>query len=145
MSRWTATLLVTVLAAGVLAGCVKNDSSGGEPNKTNVRQHAPGVPQYIAEKLPDPDRQGNEVTIAVNPKDPKNIVGGAKDYYPPDAGECVWDGVYVTHDAGATPVQDRSFDGSPWRQKNQPDPSKVNYATQFWCTTDPVAYFATDG
>ena len=95
---------------------------------------------------PDQGRQGNEVTIAVNPKDPKNIVGGAKDYYPADAGDCVWDGVYVTHDGGATQWQDRSFDGSPWHLRNG-DVSgfKQNYASTFWCTTDPVAYFDVNG
>lgn len=93
---------------------------------------------------PTDQRQGNEVTIAVNPVDPKNIVGGAKDYFPTDAGQCVWDGVYVSHDGGAT-VQDRSFDGSPWRLTNSPTTFKPNYASQFWCTTDPVAYYSQDG
>ncbi|HUR61372.1 MAG TPA: hypothetical protein VM286_03290, partial [Candidatus Thermoplasmatota archaeon] len=95
---------------------------------------------------PDATRQGNEVTIAVDPTNPKNIVGGAKDYYPPDAGECVWDGIYISHDGGAKPFQDRSFDGSPWRIANgDVNGFKANYASQFWCTTDPVAYFAVDG
>ncbi|MEA3137680.1 MAG: hypothetical protein QOJ26_1246 [Thermoplasmata archaeon] len=95
---------------------------------------------------PDEGRQGNEVTIGVNPTDPRNVVGGAKDYYPADAGECVWDGVYVTHDAGKTVYQDRSFDGSPWRAADGDlSDFKPNYASQFWCTTDPVAYFAVDG
>ncbi len=94
---------------------------------------------------PDEGRQGNEVTIAVNPANPREVVGGAKDYYPADAGQCVWDGVYVSHNGGRTPFEDRSFDGSPWRQLNSPDPNKVNYATQYWCTTDPVAYFGQDG
>jgi hypothetical protein len=95
---------------------------------------------------PDEGRQGNEVTIAVNPTDPKNIVGGAKDYYPPDAGECVWDGVYVTHDGGASTFQDRSFDGSPWRLKDgDASDFKQTYASTFWCTTDPVAYFDVNG
>ncbi len=94
---------------------------------------------------PDEGREGNEVTIAVNPMDPRNVVGGAKDYYPGDAGQCVWDGIYVTHDGFASQTEDRSFDGSPWRQLNEPDPSKINYASQFWCTTDPVAYFDVNG
>jgi hypothetical protein len=95
---------------------------------------------------PDEGRQGNEVTIAVNPKDPKNIVGGAKDYYPADAGDCVWDGVYVTHDGFATQTQDRSFDGSPWHLRNGDMAGfKQNYASTFWCTTDPVAYFDVNG
>lgn len=95
---------------------------------------------------PDDGREGNEVTIAVNPMDPRNVVGGAKDYYPPDAGECVWDGVYVTHDGGKTVYQDRSFEGSPWRlAAGDVDGFTPNYASQFWCTTDPVAYFDVNG
>lgn len=95
---------------------------------------------------PDEGRQGNEVTIAVNPTDPKNVVGGAKDYYPPDAGDCVWDGVYVTHDGFASPTEDRSFDGSPWRARDgDTSDFKQNYASTFWCTTDPVAYFDVNG
>lgn len=97
------------------------------------------------EMTPDAGRAGNEVGIAVNPTDPRNVVGGAKDYYPADAGGCVWDGIYVTHDGARTAYQDRSLDGSPWRQLNEPDPSRVNYATQFWCTTDPVVYFDVNG
>ncbi len=93
---------------------------------------------------PTDTRQGNEVTIAVDPTNPKNIVGGAKDYYPPDAGDCVWDGIYVTHDGGMT-YEDRSLDGSPWRLLNDPETYEPNYASQYWCTTDPVAYFGTGG
>lgn len=95
---------------------------------------------------PDAGRQGNEVTIAVNPTDPRNVVGGAKDYYPADAGQCVWDGIYVTHDGFATQTQDRSFDGSPWHlAQGDPQGFQQNYASQFWCTTDPVAYFDVNG
>jgi hypothetical protein len=94
---------------------------------------------------PDEGRQGNEVTIAVNPQNPREVVGGAKDYYPTDAGQCVWDGVYVTHDGGRTTFQDRSFDGSPWRALSDPATFKPNYASQYWCTTDPVAYYSADG
>ncbi len=98
------------------------------------------------EMTPDEGREGNELTIAVNPLDPQNIVGGAKDYYPADAGECVWDGVYVTHDGGRTPYEDRSFDGSPWRiEMAGGEGFEPNYASTFWCTTDPVAYFNTGG
>ncbi|MFO1535197.1 MAG: sialidase family protein [Thermoplasmatota archaeon] len=93
---------------------------------------------------PTPGRQGNEVTIAVNPQDPRHVVGGAKDYFPADAGQCVWDGVYVSHDGGAS-FKDRSFDGSPWRLTTNPASFKPNYASQYWCTTDPVAYYSADG
>jgi hypothetical protein len=105
---------------------------------------APGRCNF--EMTPDEGRQGNEVTIAVNPTDPRNVVGGAKDYYPPDAGECVWDGIYVTHDGGRSRYADRSFDGSPWRLRAGDAANfHPNYASQFWCTTDPVAYFDAHG
>src|SRR5439155_22885721 len=94
---------------------------------------------------PTDRRQGNEVTIAVNPQDPRQVVGGAKDYFPTDAGQCVWDGVYVSHDGGKTAFHDRSFDGSPWRLQSDPTSFKPNYASQYWCTTDPVAYYSADG
>lgn len=98
------------------------------------------------EMTPDDGREGNEVTIAVNPMDPRNVVGGAKDYFPADAGECVWDGVYVTHDGGRSAYEDRSFDGSPWRLlAGDVANFEPNYASTFWCTTDPVAYFDVNG
>lgn len=98
------------------------------------------------EMTPDAGREGNEVTIAVNPTDPRNVVGGAKDYFPADAGQCVWDGVYVTHDGARSAYQDRSFDGSPWRLlAGDVAGFQPNYASTFWCTTDPVAYFDVNG
>lgn len=157
-------LVLLAFLGSVLAGCLSGDSAPqSAPETKSVRPRSPGIPSYIHERLPDPvlkcwtdeacnqemtpdeGRQGNEVTIAVNPKNPRNIVGGAKDYYPLDAGECVWDGVYVTHDGGATPYNDRSVDGSPWRATQDPASFKPNYASQFWCTTDPVVYFSTKG
>jgi hypothetical protein len=53
--------------------------------------------------------------------------------------------VYVTHDGFATETQDRSFDGSPWRLLADPGSFEPNYASQFWCTTDPVAYYDVNG
>ena len=152
-------LVLVSLVCLVVAGCVSAPPTETPPHDDIVpRASFPHfdaslpVPTLLChdsrcnfEMTPDEGRQGNEVTIAVNPLDPQNVVGGAKDYYPADAGECVWDGVYVTHDGGRTTYEDRSFDGSPWRQLESPDPSKLNYASQFWCTTDPVAYFDLAG
>ncbi|MDX1611905.1 MAG: hypothetical protein R3185_06010, partial [Candidatus Thermoplasmatota archaeon] len=146
--------VLLLLAPALLAGCLgeQTQPTATTPEGSETLFEAPELLCLEGENrtacnfemTPDEGREGNEVTIAVNPTDPRNIVGGAKDYYPDDAGECVWDGVYVTHDGGAT-YEDRSFDGSPWRQQADPDPDKVNYATQFWCTTDPVAYFDVNG
>ena len=162
MSRATVGFLTSILLGMIFAGCLANEPEGDDQRQV-AQKRAPGQPAYIAEGLPQPvlkcydgdrcnqemtpddGRQGNEVTIAVNPTNPKNIVGGAKDYYPPDAGQCVWDGVYVTHDGGATAYEDRSFDGSPWRLMQDPSSFQRNYASQYWCTTDPVAYFSTTG
>ncbi len=114
--------------------------------QASLHVSAPDGMRCNFEMTPDEGRQGNEVTIAVNPTDPRNVVGGAKDYYPADAGECVWDGVYVTHDGGRSEYQDRSFDGSPWRlETSGGEGFTPNYASQFWCTTDPVAYFDVNG
>ncbi len=145
--RFLAVGTATLLA---LSGCLQLASDAGDEGSSGESDftllcHDDGQ-RCNFEMTPDEGRQGNEVTIAVNPLDPRNVVGGAKDYYPADAGECVWDGVYVTHDGAATAYEDRSFDGSPWRARDG-DTSDFtpNYASQFWCTTDPVAYFDVNG
>lgn len=142
-----------ILTTGALAGCLADDPGTDDGSPQEPASWVPAMLKCVhadgsgcnQEMTPDPERRGNEVTIAVNPLNPNNIVGGAKDYYPPDAGDCVWDGVYVTHDGGKT-YEDRSFDGSPWRlRQGDLDNYQPNYASQFWCTTDPVAYFDTAG
>ena len=148
MLRSSAALAVLALLA---AGCV-SQTLPVAPAMVGAFDPALPVPTLLChgarcnlEMTVDEGRQGNEVTIAVNPLDPRNVVGGAKDYHPDDAGECVWVGVYATQDGGRTPFDDRSFEGSPWRQLREPDPSRLNHASQFWCTTDPVAAFDRQG
>lgn len=137
-------LFVAVDAAGLPIPVPLCHSLREHPAKATAHQNATGL-RCDFEMTPDQGRSGNEVTIAVNPTDPQNVVGGAKDYYPLDAGECVWDGIYVTHDGGRSTFADRSFDGSPWRLLADRNSFEPNYASQFWCTTDPVAYFNTAG
>lgn len=89
--------------------------------------------------------EGNEVTIAVNPVDPLNIVAGAKDYSPWTAGDCVWDGIYVTKDGGKT-WMNHHVPGSPHLLvAGNTSGWEATYASQFWCTTDPVVAFGPDG
>ncbi|HET6405824.1 MAG TPA: sialidase family protein [Candidatus Thermoplasmatota archaeon] len=88
--------------------------------------------------------EGNEVTIAVNPTDPLNIVAGAKDYSPWTAGDCVWDGIYVTKDGGRTWIN-HHVPGSPHLLVGGNTSWQPTYASQFWCTTDPVVAFGPDG
>jgi hypothetical protein len=146
-------VITVLLAVTVIAGCLGPGNVAERPGDERLAGiplpvlwcSDPVTPAGCNQLMTThPDRSGNEVTIAVNPVDPKNIVGGAKDYYPPDAGECVWDGMYVTKDGGRS-YQDRSLDGSPWRLLGDPDSFTPNYASQFWCTTDPVLYFDTQG
>lgn len=158
-----------VVAAVAVAGCAQQEGSRDArldadygPGFHPAQLDAAGLPVPVLlcqaaqasptspegcnfDMTPTPGRQGNEVTIAVNPKDPRHIVGGAKDYFPSDAGDCVWDGIYVTHDGAATAYHDRSLDGSPWRLVKDPTTFNPQYTSQFWCTTDPVAYFSADG
>ncbi|MHB8585313.1 MAG: sialidase family protein [Thermoplasmatota archaeon] len=89
--------------------------------------------------------QGNEVSIAVNPKDPLNIVAGAKDYTANSTGgQCVWDGVYVTKDGGET-WKDYNIPGSPWLLLTNPSQFTPTAASTLWCATDPSIAFGPDG
>ncbi|MBW3583707.1 MAG: hypothetical protein KY455_11465 [Euryarchaeota archaeon] len=90
------------------------------------------------------ERQANELTIAVNPTDPENIIASGKDYNPADAGDCVWDGVYVTKDGGKT-WKNSNLPGSNWRRLQDPSYPLHPELSRFWCATDPVLAFGPDG
>ncbi len=86
----------------------------------------------------------NEVDIAVNPNDPLQLAGGAKDYtvsYVSDHAACgeytVWMGTYASKDAGLTWSNDlmRGFPGD-----NRSSPLAGNQ-----CNTDPVLQWDTNG
>jgi hypothetical protein len=87
---------------------------------------------------------GNEVSVAVNPVDPLNLAGGAKDYtvsYISDTADCgeytVWNGHFWSKDGGRTWANDLipGFVGDP-----RESPLKGNL-----CNTDPVSVFDSDG
>jgi hypothetical protein len=80
----------------------------------------------------------SEIWLAVNPTDPANVVLGAKDNDPANSPECVWNGVFVTHDAGRT-WRDVVI-GGPYAQRQPTDPY-FGYA----CNTDPMIAFSADG
>lgn len=142
-------LLVLVLAASaLLAGCVSPPADlpvegaggvgGGSLPSLSCFE---GVCNFEATTT---NTEGNEVTVAVNPTNPLNIVAGAKDYTPRTAGDCVWDGIYVTMDGGKTWVN-HHIPGSPHLLMSDPSSFEPTAASQFWCTTDPVVAFAPDG
>lgn len=87
---------------------------------------------------------GNEVSVAVNPIDPLNLAGGAKDYtvsYISDVADCgeytVWNGHFWSKDGGRTWGNDLipGFVGDP-----RESPLAGNL-----CNTDPVSVFDADG
>lgn len=91
------------------------------------------------------NERGNEVTVAVNPLDPLNIVAGAKDYTEEHTGgQCVWDGVYVTKDGGKTWLN-YNVPGSPWLLVTNREKFEMSPSSGYWCATDPVVRFGPDG
>lgn len=155
-----------LLAAPVLAGCVSQSSEPIDlqaidllsPDLSNLPLVRPGseieprLDCYVDEggvevcnfRATVTNTEGNEVTIAVNPRDPLNILAGAKDYNP-DAtgGQCVWDGYYVTKDGGRT-WKNGNMPGSNWKRLKDPT-EPVTPLSKYWCATDPVVAFGPDG
>jgi hypothetical protein len=84
-----------------------------------------------------------EMWIAVNPTDPKNVIVGTKDLNPEssapdDTGHCVWNGVFVTHDGGES-WKDVTI-GGVYSERGPTSPF-YGYA----CNTDPDFKFTKDG
>jgi hypothetical protein len=79
-----------------------------------------------------------ETWIAINPTDVRNVVVAAKDLNPDSSKNCVWNGVFVTHDAGATWTD--VVIGGKWADRQLGSPY-YGYA----CNTDPDFRFSRDG
>lgn len=142
--KWLCALPMFVI---VFAGCLgtsdsEADSSSADGATLLCRD---GICNYQATVDPI-TRQANELSIAVNPKNPLNIVASGKDYTPNEAGDCVRDGIYVTFDGGST-WENSNVPGSPWRLAgSQPDAFSPDAdLSKYWCVTDPVVAFAPDG
>jgi hypothetical protein len=89
------------------------------------------------------DRQANELSVAVNPLDPRNIIATGKDYTPAYAGDCTYAAIYTTLDGGLT-WTNQNLPGSPWRRLDDPNEPETPF-TRYWCATDPVVAFGPDG
>ncbi|MGB0652557.1 MAG: sialidase family protein [Thermoplasmatota archaeon] len=139
--------LFLLLATG-LAGCLGDDGDAAGNGGDGQRDHAvlcrEGICNFQATVDPA-DRQANELSIAVNPLDPLNMLASGKDYTPSEAGDCVWDGLYVTHDGGLT-WANSNLPGSNWRLLDDPTSYEPHpQLSRFWCATDPVLAFGPDG
>jgi len=155
-----AAALAGMLLAVAVAGCLGPGSApppgvGPGPSlarlvcfeglSTGAAGNASRVCNFQATSSPA-TRQANELSIAVNPLDPDNIIATGKDYTPDYAGQCVWDGLYATKDGGKT-WTDQNVPGSPWKALNDPSnaPSPPPETSKFYCATDPVVAFGPDG
>lgn len=148
--------LVAALIAPLLAGCLAGGPDGDGLDARLVCYEAREVEARWADQTEAPvcnhwatvapgERQANELSIAVNPTDPRNILASGKDYNPLDAGDCVRDGIYVTHDGGRT-WRDANVPGSPWRLLADPGSFQLHpELSLYWCVTDPVVAFGPDG
>jgi len=154
MRSTVAVALALALVSPMLAGCIgAEDESLEEASVLEDEELVAAEPRCVErggnqscnyDTLNEPEREGNEVTIAANPADPDNVVAGAKDYYPESAGDCVWDGIYVTQDGGET-FDSRNLPGSPWLAMNNRSAFEANDASQYWCMSDPVVEFGPEG
>jgi hypothetical protein len=152
-------LLTLALAAPLWAGCLTGGGDGADDGASGARLLC-YEPQQVAvpwagqgeepvcnhwATVSPAARQANELSIAVNPLDADNIIATGKDYNPADAGDCVRDGIYVTHDGGRS-WTNANVPGSPWRLLSDPASFELHpELTRYWCVTDPVVAFAPDG
>ncbi|MCA1812490.1 MAG: glycoside hydrolase [Halobacteriales archaeon] len=143
-----ALVLAAVLLGSALAGCVTNsatippaglngwmlDCALGASEQARNASWA----QRCEARASHSAGPKEETWLAINPTDPRNVVVGAKDLDPESSQGCVWNGVFVTHDAGAT-WKDLVIGGK--YADRQPGDPFFGYA----CNTDPMFQFTKDG
>jgi len=125
------TFALATVALLLAAGCLDDDGGGDDASERYLV-----IPNYDATQTIGPD---NEITLAVNPTDPLNLIGGSKDYFLGPDERCgqyrVWSGVFWSRDGGVT-----------WNNSLFPgydDPSSP--LGDFSCISDPVVVFGPDG
>lgn len=132
-------LLSLAALALLVAGCLAPQQPGATTGVPSLDGEIANLQATVEPKT----RQANELSIAVNPLDPMNIIATGKDYTPDEAGECVWAGIYASKDGGKT-WKDQNVPGSPWKRLKDPNAPQTVFS-KFWCVTDPVIRFGPDG
>jgi hypothetical protein len=140
----TAILFATLMGLPALAGCVAPPpvQVPGTAAGPGALRCIGGVCNFQATATP-PTRQANELSIAVNPRNPLDILATGKDYTPDVAGNCTYAALYETKDGGAT-WTDENLPGSPWARAKDPS-EPVTPFSRYYCATDPVVAFGPDG
>lgn len=145
--RLRAVVLVLALLV-VAAGCVTSTPpTPTTPTPGALTIYAPdcsiGNPDgnwtqaCVARASPNPSPSKTEIDIAVNPKDPQNVIVGSKDL-DRSASDCVWAVPQVTHDGGKT--WKSVYIGGKMADRKPGD------ALFGWeCITDPIMTFDKNG
>jgi len=155
-------LALLAVAALLLAGCASKTSpppagSAADPQAAAIAAHPALSGWQLDCKQGSYERASNaswgqfcearashsagpkqEMWAAVNPRDPKNVLVAAKDLNPASSANCVWNGVFVTHDGGQS-WKDVTIGGA--YSERGPTSPFFGYA----CNTDPDFQFTSDG
>jgi len=126
MNRFPALVVIAIIVSGVILAAIW---SGSDDDEDGTRY--PGNVDATSTIGPD-----NEVTVAVNPADPDNLIAGSKDYAlgpTGSGGYYVWAGYFYSMDGGNT-----WNDGLVGRE-----PGSV--LLEYDHSTDPVIAFGPDG
>lgn len=154
--------VLLLLAAPVLAGCIGLSDDEVSTNAAREALTIPGAPEPFQFLLCEGDElvplsgdhtagcnprathdsgPAAEVSLAVNPLDPLNLVGGSKDFTLGEDERCgvynVWSGVYTSFDGGRT-----------WAHQllpGHPGDERETALSAYACGSDPVLAFGPDG
>jgi len=141
-------MLPVLLVAAVLAGCLQSpppapvahgwtlDCSLGQDERNLGAGH--DWAQDCEARASHTPGHKQEVWLAVNPRDPNNVIVGAKDLNAALSADCVWNGIFVTHDGGLS-WHDVYISG----QYADRGPTSPFYG--YACNTDPMGVFTPDG
>ncbi|MGQ0535259.1 MAG: sialidase family protein [Methanobacteriota archaeon] len=138
-------VLLPLLVMSAFAGCL--DASDPAPEGSEVLPPASNLlfrPDCAVSNWADPctalaspndSPSKSEIDLAVNPKDPMNVIVGSKDL-DPLASDCVWSVLQVTKDGGRT-----------WKTVYVGGDRENREAVlrSFACITDPIMTFDADG
>lgn len=160
-----ALLSTVILTLGILAGCLGDDEGtipAPEPTPpptpfstflaAGANLTGPGRPAPVNFVATNSAGPANELSFAVNPTDPLNLIGGGKDYHLGTDHPCVtqpsgtqgypinvWSGVYWSRDGGQT-WKNALMPGHPADDANATHPNRA------WsCVSDPVVVFDDTG